>query len=361
MADNFPAPQDPALARKKKWDRITLVVVILMLAAAALGLIFLQHVRANFWAWRLTWKPDAETRGRLIASIASLGDEAATGPALRLTRDQRPEVRLAGQEILLQLIEHKQRERARRLQDEIARSNGDIDKLPEELRRPLQTDPAVVARFREMLADPWPEAQTNAITGVLLTRDAAAAEQLQSLAVKSTQTAVATLAVEALGRVAGGPALEDAMRRVLGQAADASARAHAIEQLGQPAEDGPWAFRNSTTIAALAGALDDDRPVASPPTSPRFDIRRMLARQGMLPPRRSATTAPAGQRTILPPPTTEPDDEQQPATVADYAARMLGAMLDRPLGLPSRAAAGEREGLLAAYRQAAADWTPGRN
>jgi len=293
-ADQAPPAEAAALARKRKWDRITLIVVVAMVALWGTALIFHKTIRANYWAWRLGRGPAEPDRSLLINSLVGLGDES-TGPALRLTRSDRVEARLAGQEVLLGLIERQK-----------------LANFRNRLSEPVKVDLAVAERFRQLLEDPSPKVVAKAIEGVEQIAPDAAAKMIQ---------------------------------QVLSKTASPDVRAQAIESLGM--------HTSKRTMEAIADVLEDDRTVTTPPASILFKpgllaYAQQIARSRTGSAGPGAATQPASQ------PASQPIEQEdaEPVTVADYAARMLQFMTHKQFGLLSHLPPPERAKVVGQYRQA---------
>ena len=319
-----------AAARKKKWDRITLVIVVAMIAIWVPALIFHRNIRANYFAWRLSSASGEPARNELIDNIVSQGD-AAIGPAMRLTRNSNPELRLAGQLILRRLIDNRQLAEA---------GKSDMGNLPPGVAAKLaprpKIEPEIVQRFREMLDDDSPQVQENSIFLAELADDAQALGKLIALAEKPGNSEVGVDAVRAIGRIGehDGKPPTDTLCKILAGTTSPDVRAQAIESLARD--------RSAATLRALAGVLTDDRKVTVVPTSETFFPEPPAAVMQMLGKNRMPMPTRVGQPTSGP-------SSWDPRTVSDYAARMLAHMTATPLGpavdAPGGRAPGAHQGI----------------
>jgi hypothetical protein len=324
-------PPDAAKApNKKRWGRIAWIILgaIVLLWGSAL-VFFKAPIRANVWAWRLE-SADQADRERFVYSLVTLG-EPAIGPAIRLTRSDKPEVRERGVEVLLGMLRQQLRERADRVQTE---AKGKVVRVTL-AEGPMQVDPRIAERFTQLLDDPAPAVQAQAIEGVTLGHIEGSANTLARLAIQATDPLVASAATLAIDRVASGPAAEAMLRKILADAAGPEARAQAIASLGM--------YPSAETQRAIAMALPDDRRVRVPPESILFDPRlagQLAAQMAHL--RGRAATQPQSQA--------DEPAEPNPVTVGDYAARMLEFLTGKSLGMLSSRPAEERTRIIEQYR-----------
>ena len=303
-------PDEQALAaqraRRKKWDRITLAIIVAMIVVWAAGLFYRNELRAVYRSWRLTRAQSEPARDRWAGYLASLG-EPALRPALRLTRNDDAKVRQAGVRVICQVVQDR------------------LDSSAD----------SVKPRLRELLNDPDAGVQLEAITGVLLTRDFESLDALARLALGSPEALVACRATSALAGL--GPLEQSVplLKQILRKADDPSVRAQAIDSL----RGEPLAFGDLTL---LVDALSDVRPVVVKPTSEQIapEIWAALQREldGIGPPQEPAASAPALTR-----PATK--------TVADYAVEELQRRTTKAFGFDARDPEPERQAAIERWRQ----------
>ncbi|MDD4892101.1 MAG: hypothetical protein PHU85_19435, partial [Phycisphaerae bacterium] len=285
-------PETPAAPpTPKRWNRVTWAVVVAMLVLWGLALIFHKTIRVNFWAWRLTGQPTPEARERYVASLIAYGDRSQS-PALRLTRNSKAAAREAGVEVLLGLVQQQQESRTRKFMEAYKSAKMDRDTLKRmlaEVRRPLDVDPVVAQRLRELLDDPDDLVRRQAIDAVIVSRDAMAAPRLESLAITGGGGEGRFLpeVTRSLDDLLPDPEAVKAMARVLAGAKTADVRAQAAECLRTR--------RSKAALNALVAALADLAPVAEEPDSKidnpkvRALIQRQMAAEGRAPVTQPAT------------------------------------------------------------------------
>ena len=333
-----PPSADPANAtRKKTSSRIVWIILGAIVVVWGTALIFFRPtLQANFWTWRLA-SADQPDHDRLVGSLVALG-EPAIGPAIRLTRSDKAESRERGLEVLIGLVQRQVQERVERVMK--TKSQGKVARA-EFAEGPIRIDPRMAERFTELLDDPVPAVQAQAIEGVTAGHVEGAVDTLARLAIHTADPAVGSAATVAIDRVISGPAAEATLRKILAEAAAPDPRAQAIASLGM--------YPSAVTQRAIAAALSDDRRVQVQPESMLFDPQlamQLAAQFDRL--RGRAATQPQGK------PQSQPGESgpAKPVTVGDYAARMLEMLTGRSLGILSNRPAAERAKIIEQYRAA---------
>ena len=80
-----PGGPDPSPDNKRKWDRITLGIVLGLIAVWLAAIYFHKELRAEYWAWRLTRTQDVGQRDLYVAYLSGMG-HPARGPAIQPSR-----------------------------------------------------------------------------------------------------------------------------------------------------------------------------------------------------------------------------------------------------------------------------------
>lgn len=338
-----PPALSPVDDRRRRWNRITWIIVIATLVLWGTALVFHREIRVNYWAWRASRADTDTARSTWVNQLIAAGPRSI-GPAIRLTRSDRESVRLAGLNVLVGLIDAKAAERSQQAR-EIRRSFSTADEPTlrqrlAELNRPLDIDPAVLARVRELidLGDEWEDVIARAIDGVVHANDRSAADPLEALALRvEVATGAGAEATQAVDGLLGEKAAVPRLARILAGAKSPAVRSQAAECLRM--------HRTAASMNALLKALTDldvvdemDEPESlldNPEV--RLLVQKELARLGL---------PPASQ------PATRPTSAPAEMTVADYAARALETLTGKELGYISSRAPAEREQVIARWKAA---------
>ncbi len=326
-----PDPDGAArLARRKKWDRITLGIILVMVAVFVTAVVYRREIRAHYWAWRLRQADDPDQRTLWGRSLVTAG-EAAYGPAIGLTRSDDPAVRHAGMQVLIDALWAVRSDRTRK-------AGADA---------PVPT-PRVAARFRELLNDADRHMKFQAMDGLALLGDRAALPKLIELAGGSADTETTLKALPTLAALdpasradpQAGRLAAETLRRVLADARDPNVRVQSIDCLRD--------YPSDATLGSLVGALADLRAVTIPPQSEQIPPEMRAWAEKELQKRLLA----AGR---LGPPTTQPQaavatQPDRPSTVADYADRVLRYLTGQEFGFDSTAPQSDRDAVIQRWR-----------
>lgn len=311
--------------RRKRWDRITLAIIIAMIAVWAVAIFYRSELRAQYWTWRLK-QADPAQRQQWINHLVSLG-EPAESAALSLTGHDDPAVRSAGVQVLTGLLRQDLHRQLRDMHS-VIESDG---QPPEELALAPTPESRIVIRLRELLADPETAVQVLAIDGLSLVRDQAALTQLAAVA-DCEEPVVACHATSAIGDIAADTEARRLLTGILQNAQHPDVRAQAIVSMQYVLHPGDYGL--------LVEALADLREVKNRPIGESVDPALLAAIQ------REVLGSRAGE---IPRPASRPAAPEK-RTVADYAVELLRKLTGQNFGFDSSAPPADREAAIGRWK-----------